>query len=115
MENRKGFTLIELMVVILTVGILAAISVPIYRGRIDSVTWSEGKAAMGTIATALRIYAVEKGTDGNYGGNSPSFSELDFSAADLQSEYFDIGNYELGKVSYKKDKLKYTIKATAPA
>jgi len=115
MEIRKGFTLNELMVVILIVGILAAVAVPIYRGQIDSARWSEGKTAMGTIAESLRMYAAEKGPGGNYGNNLPTFSELGFTAGDFQGRYFDISNYEVGKVSYKKDKLKYKIKATAPS
>lgn len=114
-ESRKGFTLIELMVVILIVGILAAAVVPIYRGRIDAAKWSEGKAAMGTIARSLRVYAAENGAGGNYGKGLPTFSELGFTAGDLQGTYFSISNYEVGKVSYKKNKLKFKIKATAPA
>ena len=115
MESRNGFTLCELMVVILIVGILAAAVVPIYRGRIDYAKWSEGQTAMGSIAEALRVYAAEKGEGGNYGNNLPTFSELGFTAGDLQGVYFDISNFEVGKVSYKKNKLKYKIKATAPA
>ena len=70
---------------------------------------------MGSIAEALRVYAAEKGEGGNYGNNLPTFSELGFTAGDLQGVYFDISNFEVGKVSYKKNKLKYKIKATAPA
>jgi len=114
MESRKGFTLVELMVGILIVAILAATLVPICRGLIDSSKWSEGVAAMDTIATALQVYAAEKGADGNYGSNLPTFSELGFTVGDFKGQYFDISNYEVGKVSYKKGKLKYKIKATAP-
>ena len=60
MKRRKGFTLIELMVVILIVGILAAVAIPILRGRIDAAKWSEGKAMMGSIGTAIRAYHAEK-------------------------------------------------------
>ena len=60
MKAKKAFTMVELMVVILIVGILAAVAVPLMRGRIDSSKWSEGKAGMGTIASALRAYAAEK-------------------------------------------------------
>jgi len=119
-ESRKGFTLIELMVVILIVGILAAVAIPIIRGRIDSAKWSEGKIAMGTIATALRAYAAEKDTVGNYGKGLPALEELGFTVGDLQGRYFDISNYEVSKTSYKaggkgKGRFKYTITATAPA
>ena len=117
MESRKGFTLIELMVVILIVGILAAVAVPITRGRIDSAKWSEGKATMGTIATALRIYAARQGAGGNYGNNLPTLEELGFIAGDLQGRYFDISNYEIEKTSFKegkKSEYKFKIKATAP-
>jgi prepilin-type N-terminal cleavage/methylation domain-containing protein len=62
MQSRKGFTLIELMVVILIVGILASVAIPMMRGRIDSAKWSEGKAIAGSIATSLRVHVAEKGS-----------------------------------------------------
>lgn len=118
METKKGITLIELMIVVIIVGTLSAVAVPIIRGRIDSAKWSEGKAAMGTIASALCMYAAEKGAGGNYGKNLPTLEELGFTAGDFQGRYFDISNYEVSKTSYKagkKAKFKYTITATAPA
>ena len=89
MESRKGFTLIELMVVILIVGILAAVAIPILRGRIDAAKWSEGKAMMGSIATAIRAYHAEKGPT----GAAPTIlgvgnTGLGFAAGDLTGKYF---------------------------
>jgi prepilin-type N-terminal cleavage/methylation domain-containing protein len=46
-EERKGFTLIELMIVILIIGILAAAAIPLMRGRVDSAKWTEGKSGLG--------------------------------------------------------------------
>ena len=114
MKSQSAFTLIELMVVILIVGILASVAVPLMRGRMDSAKWSEGKTAMGTIASALLMYAAEKDADGNYGTDLPTLGELGFTAGDLQGVYFDISNYKIEKVSFKKGKLQFKIKATAP-
>jgi len=114
MRNRKGFTLIELMVVVLIVGILAAVAIPIMRGRIDAAKWSEGKAAMGSIATALRAYAAEKGADGTY---PPTLATLGFTASDLHGTYFTIGNYTVTAAAFtagNDPELTFTITATAP-
>ncbi len=116
MVRRKGFTLVELIVVILIACILAAVAAPIIRGRVDSAKWSEGKSAMGTIASALRMYAAENDADGNYGNNLPTLEELGFTTGDFQGRYFDISNYKVSKTSYKAGKkFKYKITATAPA
>ncbi len=86
--DRSGFTLIELMVVIMIVGILAAVAVPLMRGQIDSAKWSEGKVIMCTIATALRAYCAEKDDAGTW---PPSLTQLGFVAGDLTGTYFPAG------------------------
>ena len=60
MKSRKGFTLVELMVVVVIVALLAALLIPMLTARIEAARWSEGKAAAGTVATALRAYVIER-------------------------------------------------------
>jgi len=118
MREKKGFTLIELMVVVAIVSILAAVVVPMMKGRIDSAKWSEGKAALGTIATVLRGYAAEKRSAGTYGPGLPTLETLGFSSEDLQGTYFSISDYEVSISSFNSSgtpELTYTLTATAPA
>ena len=110
MRRREGFTLIELMVVILIVGILAAVSIPLMRGRIDSAKWSEGKAIMGTIATALRAHVAEKGSAYTA---SPSLSQMGFSSNDLDGTYFAASDFSWSLSD--DDPIAFTITATAPS
>ena len=58
-KNNKGFTLIELIVVTLILGVLAAVAVPRYMG---SVSNAEAAAEAGTVAamrTAVENYAMQ--------------------------------------------------------
>ncbi len=93
----KGFTLIELMVVILIVGILAAASVPMMRGRIDSAKWSEGNATAGTIRSAVRVAFAEDSSATLTGALSGATlqSTLGITTADLDGTYFDEDDYSI--------------------
>jgi len=57
--NAKGFTLIELMVVIIIVGVLASISVPIYKQYVNKSRAAEGQALCGAVASAEKVYFAE--------------------------------------------------------
>jgi len=59
---KKGFTLIELMTVVIIVGVLAAAAVPIYRGQINRAIWAEGEALCGSVRTAELVYYAEHET-----------------------------------------------------
>ena len=59
MKNVKGFTLVELVIVIVIVGILSIVAVPVYRGYTRKAMATEGKTLLGTIQTAEKIYFTE--------------------------------------------------------
>ncbi len=103
MLQKKGFTLIELMVVILIVSILAAVAIPIMRGRIDAAKWSEGKAMAGTLGTAIRAYYAEKGPESPTGIATPAptdiVNHLGFLTTDFDGTYFSYANFGITSAS----------------
>ncbi len=57
--KRKGFTLVELVIVIVIVGILSIVAVPIYRGYTRKAMGTEAKSLLGSIQTAEKVYYAE--------------------------------------------------------
>lgn len=99
---KLAFTLLELMVVIMIVSILAAVTVPILRGRVDSAKWSEANAAAGTIRTAVSAYVARKDIDyahsvllGKRLDNRIIQAELGFIDSDLTGTYFVPADYTI--------------------
>ena len=58
-KGQKGFTMIELMVVVVIVGILAAIAIPIYGKYIKNARMTEATGRIGEIVTASKAWAQE--------------------------------------------------------
>ena len=113
MRSRKGFTLIELMVVVLIVAVLAAVLVPMFTARLESARWSEGKAGAGTIATSIRAMVAEQGD-----AFENSTDVLDYcNAEDLYGKYFNSDCYILSGVVLQTSgnyPVTYTIQIDAP-
>ncbi len=60
-KKRKGFMLIELIIVIAIVGILAAVAVPNLVGMTNEAKVAKIQADLSTIGTAAEVYYVKNG------------------------------------------------------
>jgi general secretion pathway protein G len=59
--NRQGFTLIEILVVILILGLLAGIVGPRLFGHADEAKVTKTKVQMENLSTALKMYKLDNG------------------------------------------------------
>jgi type IV pilus assembly protein PilA len=69
-QSESGFTLVELLVVMLILGLLAAIAIPSFFNQRDKARDSDAKSSVRTAQTAIETYATDHG--GSYNGAAPS-------------------------------------------
>lgn len=58
---QAGFTLVEIMVVVVIIGLLAAFIVPRVMGRVDDARVTKARADIQAIETALTLYRLDTG------------------------------------------------------
>ena len=107
----EAFTIVELMIVVVIVGILSLVAVPVYSSHIKTSRMSEGVTGAGVVRTGLRVYAA------GHGGKYPTLSdapgdalsEISIGVTDLDGKYLKAQDY-----SVTSSATSYTIRATLP-
>ena len=89
-QSESGFTLVELLVVMLIIGLLAAIAIPAFFNQRDKAKDSSAKEAVRTAQTAMETYSTDN--DGEYTGATTAILEgIEPTLADADLTVLDSG------------------------
>ena len=83
--NSKGFTLVELMIVVAIIGILASIAVPQYQKYQSKARQSEAKINLAAIHTSENSFGAENSTF------TVCLAVIGFSPINSQKQYYSVG------------------------
>ena len=97
---QKGFTLIELMIVVAIIGILAAIAIPAYQNYTIRAQVSEGPSIIGGVETAFDECYANKGTAAATANGCGSLTSIGVTKA-IVGTYVSSVAYATGAITVK--------------
>jgi len=88
--RQRGFTLIEIMVVVIIIGLLAAVIVPQVINKVDEARVSKAKADIQSLETALTMYRLD---NSKYPTTDQGLQALMVQPTDPSIRHWRIGGY----------------------
>ncbi len=99
--SKRGFSLVELAVVIVIIGVLAAFAVPKFRDSVERSKASEAYNYLSSVRAAQERYQSRQGT------YADDLANLDIQMA--SSKHFTVGAIEAGGTGSLEDSWKLTL------
>ncbi len=119
LKNKKGFTMIELIIVIAIIVILAAIAIPTFSGFVDTANQAAVTTEARNVYLAIKVEAVaeEMGTEG---ANPEDAANMAIEAGVDADNIKDLVVVDSGDISFTYTNNGYTVTyssnvASAPA
>jgi len=103
-RNRKGFTLVELAVVVVIIGVLAAFAVPRFLASVERSKAAEAFNYLSSVQAAQERYHARQGT------YADTLDKLDIKMS--SSKYFTVGTIGAGRTSSLEDSWSLTLTRT---
>ncbi|HAU37160.1 MAG TPA: prepilin-type cleavage/methylation domain-containing protein [Phycisphaerales bacterium] len=104
MQNRRGFTLVELAVVVVILGVLAAFAVPRFLASVERSKAAEAFNYLSSVQAAQERYHARQGT------YATEVTELDIKFT--APKYFTVGAVAAGSTGSLEDSWSLTLTRT---
>ncbi len=107
-RKRKGFTLLEVLIVVIIIGVLAAIALPQYTNTIEKAKSAEATSTIGALRSSMERYWYDQGSFGTSYTRATDLDDLDIdNPNDDTGARYEYSLTDLSDISVKT----YTIDA----